>query len=773
MKQKLTPVGIAILSACVAAAPNAQCAGVIAGQAASAGHTAPSVAVPTVPILKLDTLALSQAPSSLSSTLPGMTMMSYNAVPRTIQSPLAAPRAAAANEASAVPAAQAAPSRAPLAQARQGVLGTIKKFAAAIAGPSAARDGRMATHSRALFDGTLKRAAGEDAPTPVPAAAQSPAAVPGSALGRADQDGADLARLYPRVVFLLDVFNEPASDKTAQYVQSLVDHGVHVVFMTWRSQKGPGSAEEILLSRVKAGRTNPVTVVSHNGARIAPHSRAKNPAPVVEDAESFKTEQIETFRQINAKIREAMSLKEPLEELGLPDAENSFTYIVRLPASVPEDGVAAARGQLTRRYNQQLKAANLPFRVSAHSGDARAVIMHSTPLRFSLRRTFAALDQQFRDENLSDDPGKFLLLTDTKKSPEFSRAFPKQTQIQAIQDGGGAENILGAVLGNNKLQAVSVKLGKLRQYVEYWEPRHRYLPASEGAAPASGGSTMRGGDRLYSQKFAMFTGSVVYQLMAWFYEQVWRGQHKLTQLNQLETKLHYMWTKPLQNGVFVSQSLAKLMRTQTWKSMSPGYEKYARSFLRNFWFREFGNYSAAANDVMENMVGLATDRKSLITLNFASPATGRIYKIHTRIPRLMKLDTADGRVLTAHGYRSGKETPDDGEELFAKTLAMATLVGHGRKGPDGKWHHGSPDGKLISKLQVQLEYRSSHRSWVFNPEELLTLDENGQISQGPIVKEISSTIERMEADEEYQKHVAEQDRRATKEDLKPNKRKGA
>jgi hypothetical protein len=230
-----------------------------------------------------------------------------------------------------------------------------------------------------------------------------------------------------------------------------------------------------------------------------------------------------------------------------------------------------------------------------------------------------------------------------------------------------------------------------------------------------------------------------------------------------------MWYAPLKHGVYVNKGLAKIMSTPAWKAQSRGYLEYANSYLTNFYFREFGDYTRAARNVQENYVGLSTDRKSLITLEFVSSATGKLYKIHTRIPRVMRLETAEGLALTAYAYRTGKETPDDGEEFLARVLAMAMLKGHARKGTDGKWHHGSPEGKVITSLNVQLEYRTSARVHIFNTDDFLRLEEN-QTVNGPIVQEIISAIEREEADAEYQAYYAEQEQVATKDDMKKPKK---
>src|SRR6185312_1213886 len=120
--------------------------------------------------------------------------------------------------------------------------------------------------------------------------------------------------------------------------------------------------------------------------------------------------------------------------------------------------------------------------------------------------------------------------------------------------------------------------------------------------------------------------------------------------------------------------------------------------------RELANYPAAAANVELNLVSLNTDRKSSIMLEFKSKSTGKIYKIYTRIPRLV---TGQEVKLTAHGYRTGKETANEGEIFLAPLYAMALLKGHARKGADGKWHQGTPEGPVINKLVIQFERHTS------------------------------------------------------------------
>ena len=451
--------------------------------------------------------------------------------------------------------------------------------------------------------------------------------------------------------------------------------------MTWRPRR-PGSADEVILSRIKAHRNNPVVVVAFNGGKISLHGRAANPKSVIGTWTPSSPPTSMPFAAINAKVSKTLKLAGSLKEAALPSKEAAFSYTVELPDQIPQGDLAKARASALKAYNTQLQAAGLPYRMAEHPENPRALITQSMPLRFSLPRVMNALEGVFPGENLQAAPEKFLILADSKRSPRFTSSFPEASQIQVAKSGQEVEDIFGAVLGNRALPSVSVKLGKLRQYVEYWEPSKRWMNTDEtSGGGGGGGGGIRGpkSDRATSQMLSMYTGGLMYQMMAWFYEQVWRGQHQMTSLSAMQARLRSMWRSPFKYGVYVSKPLAKTMNTPAWKAMNRGYMEHANSYLTNFYLREFGDYTTAARNVQDNLVGLATDRKSLITLEFASSSTGKLYRIHTRIPRVMKLDTSEGRVLTAYAYRTGKETPDNGEEVFAKTWRVP-LKGHGRMG---------------------------------------------------------------------------------------------
>ncbi|MBI5624228.1 MAG: hypothetical protein HY924_10645 [Elusimicrobia bacterium] len=628
--------------------------------------------------------------------------------------------------------------------------------------------------SREFFDRNLAAPADDDVDASALVEAQG-AGAGASVSGLAENAGAvHLGHLYPRVVFIQDVFRGPAPKAAAQSIEKMLDEGVRVVFMTWRPAKGAGSAEEVLLDQLKFRQTNPVIVVSNNGARVSVHSRAKSPRPLISDAPGFRAEHLAAFDAALAKAEAKLGLaKGSLSKSDAGIGSEVFSRVLELPSTVTDEDAPAKLKELIRAYNSLLKAGRLPFVLAAHPDDPRAAIAHAMPMRFGVPRVMEALKARFPEDRIAESSSKFLVLADTRKSPKLAASFPKDAEIQAVGTGAAVETVLGAVLGEKNLPAASVKLAKLRQFVEYWEPVHR-LSLSDGPS-RSGSGGLRGGHSPADQKLAMYTGTIIYQMMAHIYDQMWQGQHAAVRLSVLQAKLRSMWYLPFKNGVNVNKGIASAMKTQAWKARQRGYLEKANAYVTNFYMREFGDYAKGSRGVQENLVGLSSFRNSLVTLEFESSSTGKLYKIFTRIPRVMKGDTAYGRVLTAYSYRTGKESPDDGEALLAQTLAITLLKGYGRIGSDGKWHHGAADGPVLAEVRVQLEYMTSHRTATFKPEELLRIVPGAKASefdiiQGPVAQTITSAIERMEADAEYQKyyeeHEAAADPKAAKKPVK-------
>lgn len=705
----------------------------IPGAAAGANSLANPASIGGVPSIMVPSV-ISAAPALSPALTPAL------AAPSALVPAAAAPALAPALQA-ALPAAADAP-KGPSDEKKDAAVPPASSLGSAqdLSGKVTPKEGetagseKAAAASNAAFDGTAPQAESDD-------------------VVLTGNNGAPLNRLYPKVVFIQDVFSGPAPDSVAASINRLIDAGVHVVFMTWRPQKGPNSAEEILLSRVKQSRNNPVVVVAYNGGKIALHGRAANPKAILENVGQFSAENIAKITEIAGKIGTASVVASPADK-------EAFSL------SVSIEGVS--REAAIKALNAKMKVAGLPYKGEANADDAGSIIIHSMPLRFSLPRVMDALEAQFPGENLAAQPEKFLVVADSMKSLRFSTSFPKLAEVQVAGDGSGVGAVLGAVLGDRKLETVSIKLGKLRQYAEFWEPSRHYMTGVDSDSNGGGGggsASAKPEERHTSQMLAMFVGTIINRLMAKIYENIRNGQHQFTATPwALQKQLEAMWYKPIENGVYVNKKLAVAL-ANTPAEVKRGYLEKASAFVSNFYARELANYPAAAAHVELNLVSLNTDRKSSIMLEFKSKSTGKIYKIYTRIPRVMRLVTGQEVKLTAHGYRTGKETANEGEIFLAPIYAMALLKGHARKGPDGKWHQGTPEGPVINKLVIQFERHTSASIKVFDASEFDMLEENGMI-EGPIVREITSAIERMEADPEYQQYYREHEEEATKEDLK-------
>lgn len=585
------------------------------------------------------------------------------------------------------------------------------------------------------------------------------------------EDGSNIEGVTaaPRVVFIEDVFEGPASETTVAYVQKVIDRGAHVVFMTARPHTGPGSADEVLLSRLKVSQKNPPIVVSYNGARIALHSHAKDPKAYLPDSDAFTPEALATLKKTAADVMTALKLGAPVDQAAPSDA-SAFIYSLRLPDSVPAADLAETKKAVARRFNGAMNKAGLSYTLQAHPDDARLMWVRSQPLRMSLERVFEALDTRFKGEDLLDNPMTFLVLGDSNRSFKLSTAWPKGVTFRPAAGDADVAKQIGVVLGDLTRKPVGVKLGEIRQWDEYWAPM---LARKDGGRPSPGADAKAGGgtwgaDKGYTGPMGMFTGSLFYRLMPALIENVWRGQDRLTTLTQGEKLLRQMWQKPVQHGVFISRKQAALMQEKGWKERSGGYLERALTIFRETYNRMFEHYSEAAADIMHNLAGLTTDGHSLITVPFVAGNT--LYKVMTRLPRLMKHDTPEGRVLTVYAHRTGKQPFEgDGDSVYARTLAMAMLVGFSQPGPDGAWHDGWAEGPRIAKLHVRFEYKDGGLDLYFNPNDFFSVQPNGKLRQGPIVREIANTIERMRADKEFQEHYQAEVEEAKPEDLKKKK----
>ncbi|MCR4296953.1 MAG: hypothetical protein NUW21_15585, partial [Elusimicrobia bacterium] len=298
---------------------------VVRGSIGGAGVHAPAGGVLSAAPSAIN-LALNGGVSSIQGSLAPTLLAPAAALTPALSAPLALAPAKAAIAASPVAAAKAEPVNA---------LASARTLAAAIGDENLPQDpGQAKEAADQAFDGSASEGAvdGSDAATPFA------------------HNGAPLAQLYPRVVFVQDVFSGPASEKTVEYVNKLVDAGVHVVFLTWRPHRGADSADSVLMTRVKQSRNNPVIVVSYNGGKVSLHGRAANPKPLIESVGAFPAEAL-------AKIKKIANVVE-----AVPTEAEAFSVTVKLVEGLKSPSLNAQINALNRKF----KAAGLDYKAEAH-----------------------------------------------------------------------------------------------------------------------------------------------------------------------------------------------------------------------------------------------------------------------------------------------------------------------------------------------------------------------------------------------------------------------
>ncbi|MBI4375550.1 MAG: hypothetical protein HY549_03780 [Elusimicrobia bacterium] len=628
---------------------------------------------------------------------------------------------------------------------------------------------------------------GSPAPAEDPQAPPTPQVVPVEAPAAASESGLPLDKLYPKVVYIQDVFIQGAqpSEQTIASINKLLDTGVHVVLLTWRPHTGPNSAKEVILSRVKASLDNPLIVVSYNGGRIAAHTRENQPPALIEDSGAFAPNHLATFAQIN--VRMARALKLPALELAnesLPGPDNAFSYRVELPEGLAD--VELLRERFLKRYNKALQSEGLPFRMAAHPDNPRAIIMHSMPLRFQLDRIREALRTRFYPDQpeLPIKPSEVLVLADSKRSPRLSHAFPKLAEFHVVQTPAELEATLGSVFGA-ELSPVNIHLRKLKQFVEYWQPYRRRVP-SPGAGPRAGSGMVEGGGDAMRQLQA-FKGTVLNELIPYIYKAIWKGEDRYGQFPEIEALLVRMWKNPMAFRIWMTAQMAQAMKAEAWKKLSPGVMRQAIAFAFNWWNAEFGGrqYPEAAWNVRLNRVSSRGDMNNSITLTLPSRFTRKVYQIHTRLPLVMKAHTAKGVELIVKVLRTGQDYGTD--EFFARIFAAAaaSTSGFGHIGQDGQWHYMSEIEPKLGGVRVQVVYNRGSKVFNYSPEELFTLEKNPmsaegwarasavqryRVRTGPKTDDVMSVIDIQEADAEFQEYWKENDKPASKSDFKKEKK---
>ncbi|MEK7859377.1 MAG: hypothetical protein AAB320_09580 [Elusimicrobiota bacterium] len=563
-----------------------------------------------------------------------------------------------------------------------------------------------------------------------------------------NDDGGKLGKLYPRVVMILDTLSGPASDKLVSRIETLVQSGVHVVFVTARPEKGEDSADSLLVSRLKVRTGNPVIVVSYNGARIsARSSRAENPKPLIEDLGGFADNTIARFQKTNETVKAALGLKGKLAEFSVPSEENRQIYGAELPKGTD---MAA----FTRAYNDSLRRAGLKYKIEAgvRADGTPYFITQATALKLNTTRLFNGLYAQYPELRQTLKNDEILVLADSTKASSFLKSLPgKGYYIHGVTDGASLETALGAVLGQGALDKVSVIRSKLRSYTDWVEARAKYGASTKGGQSGGGGRVMPASHSRYYRDLGFYRGILIYDIMGRLYHFMRKGQYAEASPEAAENLLNRMWYNPRAMGVRISDDMEAVRHTGRWKSLQRGYLETSKVWLRNYYKRNFKDFpNGVSEKVVGTMINLSRDSKNGIVLEYASPFTGRRYMVHL-LPARAHLERDDkGNLLVAHVYRSGKEPFEDEFEdsIEMNLLARAMLQGYADKRPDGHWY---VNDEADPRVKVVFHYNTRDLSRIQSVPEIEAR-----------AADVTALIEKMLSDKEFQAHWDEQEAKNSK-----------
>jgi len=570
-------------------------------------------------------------------------------------------------------------------------LGAAQDMVQALAvGGDAAKGGDKAAGSlRKAFDGSIAGGTGDGGD-----------GVPG---GESAASGAPLGRLYPRVVMILDTLDRPAAEggKLVKYIETLVDKGVRVVFVTARAEKGENSAAEVLISKLKVRTGNPVIVVSYNGARAAAHnSKAENPKPLIADQPAFAEKTLERFREITAAVKAKLGARGKIVEFGQPSLEAPYIYGAELPSGVDASAWAAA-------FNRALKSAGFAYKVElSKNAEGRTIFLtQSTALKLNAGRVFNALYAAAPELDPAKgghsvlNPSQVLVLADPTKAPSFLQALPgKGYYIHGVNDAASLERALEAVLGGSALEQVSVNKYDLREYIDWLERRQRYGAATRASGAGSGGASARNPNSTGWHRTAFFRGIVMKETMSRVYHLLKNGAYEEASLDSALAILEKLWRYPEANGMHLPEELKLGRQTAGFKAAQKGGLEVAKRWLKNYYHRHFPDFPRGVNEkVVGRLLRLARDGDS-VTIQYASPYTGRGYKVFVRPDRTELWEDDRGYILVGHVYRTGKEPFQNqfDESIEVNLVGRALLEGDAQKRADGRWYvNGEPDPRVM------------------------------------------------------------------------------
>ncbi|MBI4348401.1 MAG: hypothetical protein HY553_16280 [Elusimicrobia bacterium] len=549
-----------------------------------------------------------------------------------------------------------------------------------------------------------------------------------------------------RVAMLLDTFDGPAPDAVVANVEKMLDQGIHVLFVTARPEKGANSAESTLVGRMKVRTTNPLVVVSYNGARIAArNSRAENPKPLVADLPGLPQNTIEKFRTIGETVLKKLGGQGALVEFGEPSIAEPYIYGAELPA-----GVDAKRW--TSTFNRALKDAGLLYKIETVSGaDGKTYYYtQSTALKLNTARIFNALYAVFPHLDPAKEPAgglrseQVMVVANPAKAPSFLRTLDQDVlrgdgfAIQGAKNADDVFAVLDAVLGGSALEKVYVSRSDLKDYVSWLQRREKWGASAPSIVPSSKRAKQGSMYRI----IAFYRAIIIKDLMGRLYHSIRQGQYEEASPEAAVARLIQMWNFPEQQGVRLPAELQAIRYNPAWKNAKRQGLDSAIAWIRNYYRHNFRDYPLNISEkVIGRMVNLARDGGNSVQLDYLDKHTRRRYVVGVDPDRVEVREDDKGEYLVTHVYRTGNEVLSKTyhEAVEVAIVGRAALEAYAYKGEDGLW---TLNDKPNPRVKVVYHYMTRELPRFYTPQELE--------AKSPMV---TALIERMKNDKDYQAEI--------------------
>lgn len=562
-----------------------------------------------------------------------------------------------------------------------------------------------------------------------------------------------------RVVMILDTFNGEAPESVVKSIERLLDDGSHVVFVTARPNKGNGSAESMLVSKLKARMNNPLIVVSYNGAVITPHTptRSENgPKPIIDSLGGFPQASMDYLRKSGQAVMKRLGVTGQIEEFGYPSLESPYIYGGRIPEGVDAQQWAGA-------YNRMLRSAKYPYKVETFTdAEGRSWFMtQSTALRLNTGRIFNALYAQFPQLNPENEPvmglksDQVIVFGNPAQAPSFMRGLDSSVlkgegfYLQGVTDWASLDRGIGSMLGLNGLDKVFVNRYDVRDYVEWRDRRSKFgAPGAGGMRRAPAGKKKDGVMTPFEALVSRYRGTVIKHVLDTLLDYMRRGNYAEATPEAAQELLKEVWRNPRQHRIFVDPEIELAMSSEIWRARSKDYKggplEVAAQYLRNYYHRNFPNYPRGVGERVAGVhLALARDGKQSVNLHYPNPHTGQDFVVGVKLDHQEIEEDDKGYMLVAHVYRTGREPyfREFYEGVETSIAGRALLEAWAEKRADGKWYvNGEPD----PRVKVVFHYNTRDLPKIFTAAEL-----------DATVPQVASIITQREADPEYQAWLAE------------------